>query len=400
MNTTIRGIRCCARLMRPAAICCVALLPVAASGMPLATFPDQTELNKYLIVGMTSDGDAVDVQNTELGADRQVLSDGSSVPNSQSEAGPNTFDVFAERWGDGTETSVPPSPAAPIFEGIDWSGNVAITDDDGEFSMSNIDLYADIGVQCNGTPCDQSVSNTLWFEDQQLTATGNVPSVGVSSFNSGPLLTEIQGWKDYIDGLTAETTITSNIVNQNDIDGTGPFITDLDAADTNNDSLAVIDIVIDGGNSDFELNNSDWILQGSEDVFAIFRIRGDSNFNISNGAILLGDGGIADGSDTDPPTRLGAIFFKGDEEGSDSSDAVFNADNVILNGIGFYDLVTVGDGGSTQINIQNGQGCAQFVGSSVDMDNVRFNHCAGAVIPEPTTLVFVAVSLLWCASRR
>ena len=350
---------------------------------------------------MTSDGDAVDVQNTELGADRQVLSDGSSVPNSQGEAGPNTFDVFAERWGHpGPDSSTPPSPAAPIFEGIDWSGNVAITDDNGEFSMSNIDLYADIGVQCNGTPCDQSVSNTLWFEDQQLTATGNVPGVGVSSFDSAPLLTEIQGWKDYIQGLSVESTITSNIENENSIDGSGPFITDLDAADTNGDGLAVIDILIDNGNSDFELNNSDWILQGSENTLAIFRIRGESNFNISNGTILLGDGGIAGGSDTDPPSRLGAIFFKGDEEGSDSSDAVFNADNTVLNGVAFWDLVTVGDGGSTLINIQNGQGCAQFVGSGIDMDNVRFNHCAGAVIPEPTTLVLAALLLPLCAIRR
>ena len=345
-----------------------------------------TEIDNYLNIGMRSSdiGDAVNVQNTELGADRKFLSDGSSAPNSQAQGGPNTRDVFfqgGDRWA---SDSVPPSPAALVFEGIDYSGNTAITADDGEFSFSDVDFYADLGVQCANTPCDQSVSNSTWFDTGETIGSGGspMPSNGVFDFDPTDLLGELANAKSVIQSLTAESTITSNIENENDKDGSGPSIFDLVAADTNNDGIAVIDIIIDGGNSDFELNNSDWILQGTEDVFGIFRIRGESNFNISNSSILLGDGGIGDQDDDGTIDSLGAIFFKGDEEGSDSSDKVFNGNNVILNGIGLWDLVTVGDDGNTELGINNGQGCAQFISSSIDFNDVRWNKCTGLTEPD------------------
>lgn len=193
--------------------------------------------------------------------------------------------------------------------------------------------------------------------------------------------------------LLADATITNNIVNQNSLDGSGPFITNL--VDLNNDGLVVIDISINGGKSDFELNNSDWILQGSKDILAIFRIRGGSNFNLSNSSILLGDGGIGGGLPTDPVSRLGAIFFKGDEEGSNSGDTVFNFNNVVLNGIALWDLVTVGDTGTTRLTVNDGQGCAQFISSSVDFDDVRWNRCSGgqSQVPEPLSLLLLAGGL-------
>ena len=147
--------------------------------------------------------------------------------------------------------------------------------------------------------------------------------------------------------------------------------------DTDNNGLVVIDINIDNGNSDFLVNNSDWILQGSSDKQAIFRIQGESNFNLSQSSILLGDRGIGTDNSTDV-NKLGAIFVKSDTraEGSDSGDAVFNFDNVVLNGIGLWDLVTVGEQGKTEININNGQGCAQFIGSTINFNDVRWNKCA------------------------
>ena len=376
---------------------------VVPSAQAAGLFPT-TETEKYLNIGMTSSeigGDAVNVQNTELGADRKFLSDGNSAPNSQAEGGPNTRDVFyqdGDRW---TSDSAPPSPAAPVFEGIDWSGNTAITASDGEFSLSNIDLYADLGVQCDSTPCDQSVDNSLWFPDQSMSGQ-SMPNNGVFDFDSTSLLNELSTAKSTIQGLAAEFTIASNIENQNSKDGSGPFVLDLNTInDANSDGVIVIDI--DRGDSDFELNNSDWIIQGTEDLFAIFRIRGESNFNISNSSILLGDNGIGGGSSSDPINSLGAIFFKGDEEGSDSGDKVFSGNNVILNGIGLWDLVTVGDTGTTQLGINNGQGCAQFISSSIDFNDVRWNKCSLSVadapppggeptsIPEPSTIIGLGV---------
>jgi hypothetical protein len=360
--------------------------------------PVSTEINQYLIVGMTSFGTAtaLDIQQTELGADQQVLST----------YDPNTRDVFkpGQRWPDpfGATVDPPPPPAASIFEGIDWSGNVAVTSQTGKFSMSNTDVYANLGIHCATTPCNASVSNSQFFPDQQTTAAGNLPAVGVTTFNPAPLLGELAAWKLFIQDplLLADATITSNIVNQNSLDGSGPYITNL--ADLNNDGVIVIDISIDGGKSDFELNNSDWILQGSQDVLAIFRIRGGSNFNLSNSSILLGDGGIGGGLSTDPVSRLGAIFFKGDEEGSSSGDTVFNFNNVVLNGIALWDLVTVGDTGTTRLTINDGQGCAQFISSAVDFDDVRWNRCSGgeSQVPEPLSLILLAGGLAAIGAYR
>lgn len=151
---------------------CVGLAGIALGGAP----PSHTEIDQYLIVGMTksANGDAVNVQNTELGANRKVLSNGSAAPNSWAQAGPNTYDVFATRWGHpGPDSSTPPSPAAPIFEGIDWSGNVALTSLTGQFSMSDMDVYADLGVRANGLPAHQSVSNTNLVFRSTIVACGN-----------------------------------------------------------------------------------------------------------------------------------------------------------------------------------------------------------------------------------
>ena len=378
------------------------IAPFSLPKVPAATLPSHSVLDNYLMVGMRESdiGVAVNVQNTELGADRKFLSDGSTAPSTAGEAGPNLRDVFyqdGDRW---TSDSAPPSPAAAVFEGIDWSGDTAITSSTGEFSLSNVDLFGQVGVQCGGPlPCDASVSNSYWFPDPSVGPGQSMPQNGVSQFDSSPLLSELSNWKTFIQGLSAETTITQNIENENAKDGSGPEVFDLTAADTNSDGIAVIDILINGGNSDFELNNSDWILQGTDNTLGIFRIRGESNFNINNSSILLGDGGIAGGSSSDPIEGIGAIFFKGDEEGSDSSDKVFNGNNVVLNGVALWDLVTVGEGGDTELGINNGQGCAQFVSSSIDFNNVRWNHCGG-LIPEPTSLALLAWAVLLPVVRR
>lgn len=362
-----------------------ALQPVQAQqAKTLAPPPVADEIGKYLIIGMkaASDGDAVNVNSSnELGANRSFLSG----------TDPNTYDVFEARWNSiaaGTvgakspdENPIPSQPdgtptgSAPVFQGIDWSGNVAITNSGGAFSMSDIDVYAALGVQCDGTPCHQSVSNTRWFENGNTTDSGNLPTVGVSSFSPTALLNELADWKTYIQGLTAECTITSDITNT----GATPFVTDVDACDANNDGIVVFDI--NRGGNDFDVDNADWILDGSADKLAILRITGGSNFTLSNSAILLGDGGI--GGSFAPVSRVGAIFFKGDSEGSGSSDQVFNFNNVILNGIGLWDLVKVGNasGNKTEININNGQGCAQFISQTVTFNDVRWIRCAPVITP-------------------
>lgn len=361
----------------------------AADALPVGV-PSTTEIDQYLIVGMKqgASGDAFNTNSSnELGADQEVLSF----------VDPKTRDVFAERWTlAGGSATAPPPPAAPVFQGIDWSGNVALTSPTGRFSLSDIDVYAALGVRCATTPCDQSVMNTSWFPGGQTTPAGHMPGVGVSAFDPNPLLGELAAWKAAIQGLTAEATITSNIENRNSKPGNlGPLVTDLNAVDSNGDRLAVIDIVINDGHGDFVVNASEWILQGSDAVSAIFRVRGKSNVVVSQSSILLGDGGIGGGSPTDPIARWGALFFKGDEEGSGSSDEVFNLSNVVLNGVALWDLSTVGDTGTTEISLNDGQGCAQFIGSTVTLNDVRWNRCsAGAAVPEASSLVLLGSGLV------
>lgn len=380
--------------------------------------PPANSIGDYLIIGNMdkSEGDAVNVQNTELGANRQVLSDGSSVQNTAGEAGPNTRDVFyqgGDRWRStySPTSSSDTHQAAEIFEGIDWTGNVAVTSDKGRFSMSNMDVFADKGVQCayaDLSKCDQSVSNTYWFEDQKTNHSGQMPNNGVSSLAAAPLINQMVGWKAFIDSLTADVTWKDEkqFENKNRKDSGGPVYTNIDDidADGNNDGFAVIDIKINKGDSDWELNNTDWIIDGTGDVLSIFRILGDSNMNMSNTSILLGDGGIGFDDDnpnqfrTSSPWQAGAIFYKGDENDSESTDSVFNGDNVVLNGVALWDMVAVdvdnvahnADGSidyqnttgsiddkrQTEIVINNGQGCAQFISSKVNMNDVRWNRCS------------------------
>ncbi len=386
-------------------------MPALAQTVP----PVSTELDKYLIIGNQSqeNGDAVDIQNTEIGADREFLSDGSSSPNSQAQGGPNTRDVFEPgvRWPALSSPQNPPSPAANVFEGIDWSGNVAVTAPDGQFSMSDVDVYADIGVDCavgSAAACTQSVSNTTHFPDGSTIGSGPSGSMsdptnaGINpNTNFTALENELVAWEQFIVGLTADTTITANIENENSKDGSGPRVTNLNDIDSNgnSDGFAVIDI--DVGDNDFLVNNSDWILQGDEDVFAIFRIQGDSNFVLSNSSILLGDDGIGDEDGDGIIDELGAIFYVDDP--LDSSDSVFNFDNVILNGIGLWDFTAIRPNGidhtrKTELNINNGQGCAQFISSKVNFNDVRWNRCAQGAppttqVPEPSSLGLFGVGL-------
>ncbi|MBL4816308.1 MAG: LruC domain-containing protein [Shewanella sp.] len=334
--------------------------------------PSTEELEKYLIVGTgsSSDGDAVNIQGTEIGADQVFLSDGSLEPNTAGEAGPNTADTFYQdglRW---FSNSSVPTDAGNVYVGINWSGNIALTDNNGEVSFSNTDFYAEIGIDCsaNGVAhCRNGLSGSRYFAL-------NVSGTNGASINSAinpntdlsTLESEMSSWDTFITGLTTDLEITANIENQNRKDGSGPYLTTFSDSDGN--GIMVIDINV--GNNDFEINNSDWILQGSENQLYVIRVLNGSNVNISNSSLLVGDGGIA-GTDAGYATEVGVIFYH-DSDGSSSSDTIYNFDNAVINGIAFWDR---NNASSTTINVSNAQGCAQFIGAHINMSNVRFSHC-------------------------
>jgi hypothetical protein len=222
----------------------------------------------------------------------------------------------------------------------------------------------------------------------------------VGDYDHNGLIDELeQAWL-YINSLAAEHEIDFNDGDFDEYKNDGYSSLNLNAIDTavNGLGLVVIDIIGDG--TEFLLNNYDWIINGTDDVFGIFRLRGDTNMNMSNSSIALGTGGIGGGSSSNPPTHLGAVFVQY-EEPVGHTDQVFNFDNVILNGIGFWDLNAFrngvyNDSVNTELDVQNGQGCSQFISSSVThTSSARWTRCAPAAeVPEPaTTLGFVLLGV-------
>ena len=142
----------------------------------------------YLVIAMnteTAAGNSFDQQSSnELGADRCVLS----------ESNPSLHGVYEERFvqrqGDkldktcsggranpdpGNTGHLSPPRAKKVFQGVDWSGNVAVTapaaDDGGKFSISDWHIFADVGFVA-GLSVNRNVENTEWFKDGQLVSQG------------------------------------------------------------------------------------------------------------------------------------------------------------------------------------------------------------------------------------
>ncbi|NNE91559.1 MAG: DUF11 domain-containing protein, partial [Verrucomicrobiales bacterium] len=374
-----------------------------------------SELNKYLIIGTTSSAtaQAVDVSNGDLGANIVVLSD---EINDNVDA--DLDDVFlnnaGSEWVNVNNTYSDSSDflpgAAGLVEGVSWRGDIALTSPNASFNMSNTEVYAQAGVvSASSNPAD-SVSNSEYFSNGNgdgfdTTNTGqNMPTMGVGENDPAmsALRSQLDSFEAYITGLAPEATLSPGGTGAENLPSSGGIqdqdIFELDVAqfDTNGDGIAVIDI--DMGSNDFNITNSNWIIEdtSANGVFAIFRILGDSNMVLSQSTIMAGDGidnngGVNTAGPGAAPNDLRAIFVKASSfsdgqggtnpgEAFDSGDVVFNLQNTVLNGIGLYDLSVFNggnanfDNGTTQMSIQNGQGVAHFISPKVTFSNVRFDQ--------------------------
>jgi hypothetical protein len=126
--------------------------------------------------------------------------------------------------------------------------------------------------------------------------------------------------------------------------------------------------------------------------------------------------------------ELGAVFFNDSYEGNNN---VFSANNLILLGVGLHDLtdfnpnreVALSSADSvyaqdaqgynpedvsytrTAINLQNAQGCSQFISNTITKSNNRWNRCTpamggGGEVPAPGTFFLLASGLAIVWSRR
>ncbi len=252
------------------------------------------------------------------------------------------------------------------------------------------------------------MSNSLYFSNgvgDGVAPTGGLamPANGVTANADAAmsaLRSELDAFENFVTGLAPESTLIGGgaLPDFSGIEDEDIFTLDIDALDTNNDGLAVIDIRIDNGNSDFKITNSNWIIDGDGSTLALFRILGNSNLVLSQSTIVLGDGGIAN-------LGLGALFVKANDynngmggvnagEALDSGDTVFNFNNTVLNGVGVYDLIAFDeqnddlqfDNGKTEIVVNDGQGCAQFVAAKINFNDVRFEHCMFPQMPALASL--------------
>lgn len=358
------------------------------SGAPNGT-PSIDEIGKYIIIAMGDDSDigrAYQASNIELGADRVVLSTASDSGSCPADGGyPNLVDVFGSRWN-----AIPSvDDAANLFEGVDFSGEVALTSDNGKSEFDNSALFATVGIQGVVTDPMQSESNSV-FED-----TGGISAdcSGATALTLGngalgnqtfpQLMTDLGLWKAHLSGLPTEITIDSSGSGISDIDnynndeasnGSGGWYTNYDSFDTNPaDNVVVVDI--DGEGSDFQPSDIDWVITGDGSKLIVFRLLDGANMVMSNTSILMG----ANYANSPLLDEFGAIFLSYQE--GDSGDTVFNGDNVVLNGIAWWDLNMVGEGGGdvkTNITYNNSQGCGQFISQKVNMQNARWSRCSSS----------------------
>ncbi len=410
------------------AVACFALLAISPHVAQAAPLPfSVTESSQYLIItrqGLNGNTD-VTANNYELGANKAPV--------------PST-DKFLDGGQSGGPTlagNVPdlPANAAPVFKGVGGHGNIAITEMSGELELQNVGVYADpdIGIRMAGSLESLNKSSNSFFNDSALfpnTFNGEFgPDTGKSvdaidqgdgspfadpltridaSTNEGitynyphnPLIAELEAAKAIIPGLAATHLLDVATGNAGELDlfstATGGALVvtggnskgGVDATFTVGSGLSVVDIsTFNSPGNDFLVNNANFVIDGPADASVILRLPGDDNMLVANSNILIGNGGIG----------LNNVMFVTIQE---QNDTHFEVNNAVLNGLALWSLSDINPTAGV-ININDSQGCVQLVADIVDLDNVRFNHCALGFspgdpppIPEPSTFILAAIGIL------
>lgn len=374
----------------------------SAGEPPFLTF----ESANYLLVGMgpVNDfggrpgvGQAVNVNNFELGANKAPVPSTSDFLNGDGGGGPGLL---------GNVPNIPLN-ARPVGTGIFYNGNVAITSPRGVYNLQDVGVYGNIGIRTANSrqQADAGTQNSFYndpnhfpntFTDTGFTNPGSNNNTGgfgtfvgpgdadqrtridspnfagvTGNVDFSPLMNELDAARSAINALQRTRTL--------DVRGNGGKIGS-DLTINLDPGLNVIDIIT--GGDDFLLENSNLVIDGPAGAKAVFRVPDDANFLISNGNILVGNGGLG----------LNSVLFFSDKEDNNQH---FNFNNTILNGVAFWTLGAAGG----EIVINNGQGCTQLIADKINLNDVRFGRCSFE-IPAPGAGGMLALAGLVAARRR
>ena len=263
------------------------------------------------------------------------------------------------------DTESLPGNALAVEVGVGGNGDIALTDSNGSFDFSNMDIWGDSGVDCAGSAgsCNDGRSNTDFNGSSLSNSNGINGNVDLSGLNA-----QLASVAAEIPSLASDFTLTFN---------DGKWDTNLVINLTV--GLTVIDI--DTNDNDLLLEERNLLFDGPEGSFAIIRVPDEANFLVTQSNIIVGNGGIG----------LNNVLFFTDK---DDNNQHFNFNDTILNGVAFWDLSDEGE-----IHLSNAQGCTQLVASKIDTNDVRLNGCATAV-PEPNTALLVGIGLVGLATSH
>lgn len=333
---------------------------VALASVSLSFSVQAAQMGDYLIIGQYLNDTAVDVSNYELGRVSALADSAPAVSD--------------------------PGVAPSVSDTPTYDGNVAIVKSSGTVKTSDVNVYADRGIDCAGsynscTDTGSNLSNSQY--DNAAGGTGlrtlgpNPDGVNGGVDMSG-LIAELNTAEAYINALGAGDITDSIATVSGDI--LGNTVVNLASG------LNILDFSGTGG-ADITVK-ANLIFQGGADAFAIVLVNDDALFKTSQGNLLIGDDGIG----------LNNVVIVSRTSGTGAN---IDLSNTIINGVALWDIGS----GAGNVSMDNVTGCTQVVGDDVDIQNVRLSRCAfdTSVVPIPAAAPLFASALLglgWLRRRN